>query len=98
MPKAKKRDQKERHDPLHIQIEKEKLAAESVKPAKVKTKKTETESDDIVDPKTSQRILRMIREQQEELAAGEQEDVKVVVPKPQYFLLIKTKKQKITGP
>ncbi|KAI8901114.1 Bystin-domain-containing protein [Globomyces pollinis-pini] len=76
MPKSKsKQSTKERHDPLHIQLENDASVANSVKPIKTKNKKSnvqEVEST-TMDSKTSSKILKMVKEQQLELA---EDDVK----------------------
>jgi essential nuclear protein 1 len=64
MPKDTKH--KERLEPLHVQLEKDTSVELAHKPMRQKRQKEMKESD-VIDPKTSEKILRMIREQQEEM-------------------------------
>ena len=75
MPKTNLQQPKARHDPLHVQITKE---TESMKPIKHKEKQILQESE-TVDEKTSKKILKMIREQQNEILE-EQEIPAVLKP------------------
>ena len=85
MPKAPKSKQMTRHDPLHVQIDKENSVELFAKPIKHKEKQVLEESD-IVDSKTSKKILKMIREQQSEIAneesLGQDEQQKVLESMP----------------
>jgi len=63
---------KQRHDPLHVQISKDTNVAYNVKNRREKkTHKKESEEKQFIDPKTSKRILSLVREQQEEIAKEE---------------------------
>ena len=64
MPKALDTKTKQRHDPLHVQIQQESAGKLKNRAPKVKEMKESL----VVDAKTSKKILKMVKEQQEELA------------------------------
>lgn len=69
---------KQRHDPLHVQISKDTNVAYSVKNRREKrAHKNEAEEKQFIDPKTSKRILSLVREQQEEIA-NEENNIKFI--------------------
>jgi len=63
---------KQRHDPLHVQISKDSNVAYNIKNRREKkAQKKGAEEKEFIDPKTSKRILSLVREQQEEIAKEE---------------------------
>ncbi|KAL0949800.1 hypothetical protein HGRIS_009837 [Hohenbuehelia grisea] len=75
MPRAAKPSQKSRHDPLHVQLDDDEILAKygRVSQPGKRTKSRPARDDDdenneiILDPKTSQRIFQLARDQQDEL-------------------------------
>ncbi|KAJ3306746.1 snoRNA-binding rRNA-processing protein [Kappamyces sp. JEL0829] len=68
MPKiANKKPENLRHDPLFVQIEKESNLELSAKPKRPKKNSVEENGHETVDEKTTQKILKMVKEQQLEL-------------------------------
>ncbi|ORX60981.1 Bystin-domain-containing protein [Piromyces finnis] len=68
----------QRHDPLHLQIGKDTSVAYNAKNRREKkAQKKGAEEKQFIDPKTSKRILSLVREQQEEIAR-EENDIKFV--------------------
>ncbi|KAH9894173.1 cell adhesion protein byn-1 [Cubamyces lactineus] len=81
MPKAPKANPKVKHDPLHVQIGEDEVYAKYGRVSqpgrrrKSKAKDDEDESGEVIlDPKTSQRIFELARDQQEELDEKEFDD------------------------
>lgn len=72
---------KQRHDPLHVQMAKDTdVSLQNRKRKEKKTQKRNNEEKQFVDPKTSKRILSLVREQQEEIA--NEENIKFVQNQP----------------
>ncbi|CCM04037.1 uncharacterized protein FIBRA_06195 [Fibroporia radiculosa] len=82
MPRASKTGSKQRHDPLHVQLNEDEINAKYgriSRPGKRSKSKGRVEDDEeggeiILDPKTSRRIFELARDQQEELGAWEDDD------------------------
>ncbi|KAI0363716.1 cell adhesion protein byn-1 [Pilatotrama ljubarskyi] len=81
MPKAPKATTKTKHDPLHVQLGEDEVYAKYGRVSqpgrrrKSKAKDDEDEAGEVIlDPKTSQRIFELARDQQEELDEKELDD------------------------